>query len=142
MENYSSSLDESLLKAYKQTTYAVPSLKINIRIGEKCPLLDQLLQKLERRSWCFVTAWNPQSKLFSDEENKTRNHKLKEGLIQSGYIYYDGLGIGDDGQWPPEESILVIGINRLEALEIAKEWEQNAIVFGEIDEKASLILIK
>ena len=142
MENYSSSLDESLLKAYKQTTYAVPSLKINIRIGEKCPLLDQLLQKLERRSWCFVTAWNPQSRLLSDEENQKRNHKLKESLIQSGYIYYDGLGVGDNGQWPPEESILVIGINRLEALEIAKEWEQNAIVFGEIDEKASLILLK
>lgn len=142
MENYSSSLDESLLKAYKQTTYAVPSLKINIRIGEKCPLLDQLLQKLERRSWCFVTAWNPQSKLLSDEENKKRNHKLREYLIQSVYIYYDGLGVGDDGQWPPEESFLVIGINRLEALRIAESWGQNAIVFGMINDKAILEVLR
>ena len=142
MENYSSSLDESLLNAYKQTTYAVPSVKINIRIGEKCPLLDQLLQKLERRSWCFVTAWNPQSKLLSDEENKTRNDKLKESLIQSGYIYYDSLGIGDDGQWPPEESFLVIGIDLEDAKGLAKKWQQNAIVFGIINDKATLQVLR
>lgn len=141
MENYSASLDESLVNAYKQTTYAVPSLKINIRIGEKCPLLDQLLQKLERRSWCFVTAWNPQSELYSIEENKQRNQRLRADLVQSGYTYYDGLGIGDDGRWPAEESFLVIGIQRLKALKIAKEWGQNAIVFGKMDAKASLILL-
>lgn len=142
MENYSSSLDESLLKAYKQTTYAVPSLKINIRIGEKSPLLDQLLQKLERRSWCFVTAWNPQSKLLSDEENQKRNDKLKESLIQSGYIYYDGLGIGDDGLWPPEESFLVIGIDLEDARGLAKKWQQNAIVFGMINDKTTLQVLR
>jgi hypothetical protein len=141
MENYSASLDESLINAYKQTTYTVPCLKINIRIGEKCPLLDQLLQKLERRSWCFVTASNPQSNLLSDNENKKRYQSLKESLKKAGYLYYEGTGIGDDGRWPAEESFLVIGIKRTEALKIAKEWEQNAIVFGKMDAKASLILL-
>jgi hypothetical protein len=51
-----------------------------------------------------------------------------------------GEGIGDDGAWPPEPSILVLGIEREAAVQLGRLFGQRAIVCGELGGLATLVL--
>jgi hypothetical protein len=53
---------------------------------------------------------------------------------------YTGEGIGVDGTWPPERSILVLGIEREAAVQLGGRFGQVAIVFGEAGGPATLVL--
>ena len=80
--------------------------------------------------WLFITAWNPFSRLTTDEENALRNAALERRLDQLGYGYVHGAGVPDDGDWKPEESFLVFGVSQESAIELCDEFEQRAVVIG------------
>jgi hypothetical protein len=42
-----------------------------------------------------------------------------------------GEGVDPAGDWPAEASVLILDIERDEALKLGRLWEQNAIVCGE-----------
>lgn len=126
-------MDSELRSAYYNTTYVVhaPDGDINIRIGSLNELLDRLLQEHHSQSWAFITAWNPRSSQLSIDENDQRQHQLKKMLGEHNFITFAGHGVGDSGNWPPEESFLALGIDQETAIRIGRMFEQNAIVFGE-----------
>ena len=72
----------------------------------------------------------PLRKALSDAENKDRNKALKSSLSDK-YKVFDGLGTDPLGEWPGEESFLILGINRQNAMKLGTEFEQNAIVIIE-----------
>ena len=138
-----------LVESYLRTTYRVTSVDpaIDIRIGEPCPALDALLEKHAARTWAFVTAWNPGSKQLDEAENRHRQGKLEAEVKQRGYVFFRGAGIPDDfieqcsgssfhvhpsslDLWSPEESILILGIERSEAERLGRKFGQAAIVIG------------
>jgi hypothetical protein len=43
---------------------------------------------------------------------------------------------------PPEKSLLILGINKEQAIAIGNEYEQNAIVYGEVGQAAQLLLLR
>ena len=51
-----------------------------------------------------------------------------------------GEGIGDDGTWPLEQGILVLGIEREAAVQLGRRFGQRAIVCGELGGLATLAL--
>jgi hypothetical protein len=53
---------------------------------------------------------------------------------------FPGEGIGDDGVWPPERSVLVLGIEREAALQLGRRFGQRAIVCGDLGGLATLAL--
>ena len=126
---------------FRLTNYVVrkSESEIVIRIGELCPALDQLLEENAAASWAFLTAWNPYSQQLADEENTARQNLLIEELNSRGMTYFHGAGEDPNGEWPPEESVLIFGIELDEAIALAKRFEQNAIVFGRLGEAARLI---
>jgi hypothetical protein len=130
---------ENLKSAYKGTEFRVFDFPIIIKIDKKCTALDELLRKHQVNEWAYITAWNPFSKSLPDDENNRRQLALKELL--KNYTCYEGEGVGTDPAWKPESSLLVLGISKNAAIEIGTKFEQNAIVYGRIDEAAELIAL-
>lgn len=125
---------------YIETNYYVDILKQPIKINEHHQELDKLLNKHESKTWAYITAYNPFSKKLSEDENIMRNKKL-ESLLIGNKIFYSGRGESINGDWPPEESFLILEISRRDAIKFAKKFKQNAIVFGCIQDVPELITI-
>ena len=138
-----SGISQKLLKEYKTADYYVfsePSFILKIGISSK--ELRKLLIKLNVKFAAFITAFNPYSQELSLKENRLRNKKL-EGKIQSLDLYYikgDGR-CGDSGE-VGEESFLVFGLSKKQAINLGKESQQNAIVVCGTNATPSLLLLK
>jgi hypothetical protein len=129
----------SLIKAYKNTKYIVFEPDITIEIGILNQDVNELLIKHNSNEWAFVTAYNPYSRVLSNDENSVRHDELKE--LTKDYITFEGHGVGEDPTWEPERSLFIIGISKDEASEIGKKFEQNAIVYGKIDFVPELLIL-
>lgn len=134
-------MNKQLLKAYQQTTYRVIDPKFDIRIGELHPKLDRFLRKSGYKTWAFITAWNPKSRELSTSENRARNRSMISQLKSHNLSSYKALGIPDEGDWTPEESLFVPGISGNQTMNLGEQFGQNAFVFGETGMKAKLIII-
>jgi hypothetical protein len=132
----------ALEQAYRATTYRVdvPGQPfIAIRVGEHDDALDALLAARGVGSWTYITAYNPGSVPLSDAENERRHHELLADVARCGAVaVFDGLGVGDDG-WPPEPSLLVLGVGRDEACSLGRKHGQVAVVYGERGKPAELV---
>jgi len=135
--------DSSLLQSYQRTIFRLTEVQpaIDIRIGAQCSPLDQLLDQHSARTWVFITAWNPGSKKLDTFENQQRQLALEAEAKQAGHVFYRGAGVPDAAGWDPEESILILGINREEAVKLGRTYEQLAIVVGERSGIAELVFI-
>lgn len=137
--------DPSQEAAYRSTDYRVddaPGGPFAIQIGELCPELDRLLAAAGETAWAYVTACNPGSVQLSDHENARRMAELKAAVVAGGWQYFRGHGAGRDGSWPPEPSLLVVGIPEAEALRMGRRFGQNAVVAGRAGEAARLVWVK
>lgn len=132
-------ISSAILDEYKATDYIIYNINIVIKIGEINKQIDNLLQKHEANTWAFITAYNPYSKILTDDENKNLHKNLIN--LTSNYTTFEGEGKGQNPDWEPEKSLLILGISRDEASTIGKNLKQNAIVFGEIGGEAELLLV-
>ncbi len=122
-----------LWEAYRRTTYVArtPEGELRLRIGRVEPGLDALLARTGAEAWAFVTAWNPGSRPTSPAVNAVRQAELAREVAARGWIALEGEGVGDDGAWPPEPSLLVLGPTREEARALGRRFGQNAVVWAE-----------
>lgn len=135
-------INSKLLKAYQDTRFIISARdgEITLRIGEASEQLDTLLREYGAKSCAFITAWNPGSIRLADRENEKRQGALIEEARRRGYALLTGRGVGTDGNWPPEDSILIIGIGRDDATEIGRFFGQLCIVYSEHGSPAELLL--
>ena len=129
-----------LIAAYKNTRYHVFNTGITICIDENNVLLDALLSKQDAKSWAYITAYNPFSQTFTAEANDARHRLLLQSV--AAFSSFEGEGKGADENWPPEKSLLILGITKEQAIAIGNEYEQNAIVYGEAGQAAQLLLLR
>lgn len=129
---------ETLEKKFKSARYFVKNSGIYIHIGNSNPEIDAILEDYEKESWAFITAWNPQGQSLPKEENLERQIQLL--LEIKDYILMEGRGESPDGTWY-EDSFLILGINKKEALAIADKFDQAAILYGEYRQKAELVFL-
>ena len=125
-------LPPDLKESYLRTAYTARTddgSALVIRVGRRHPELDALLAEAQASSWAFITAWNPWSRQLSEEANRLRQSALL-AEIGGRFRYFKGEGIAEDGVWV-EPSLLILGISRAEALRLAEQFEQNAIVVAE-----------
>lgn len=135
-------MDKELLNSYKNTDYwfAVGEKTITLTIGQKNNAFDRLCERLGQTTGSFITACNPQSQLLTKSENKSRNKQLATRLEQMAEIHcFSGEGQDRDKQWPPEASFMVLGLNQKTAIDLAREYQQNALVWIEYQQAAVLI---
>ena len=132
-------MDSHLLAAYENTSYNVFDPPISIKIGHRNPELDSFLEKMNHEEWAFITAHNPFSEVVSDRENEERHQQLKKQIEE--YVFFVGEGVGTDPSWKPERSFLILGITEKDAVKLGKQFKQNAIVLGSLNEHARLLLL-
>lgn len=131
----------ALNTAYRQTIYEVFTEEgiIQLRVNVKSFALDQLLQQYQQTTYALITASNPYSEPLSTQENHKRNEALAADLKRRAINLLSAVGRDESGQWSPEESLFVMGINRADAIEIGKKYSQNAILYGEIGNPPELL---
>ncbi len=127
---------------YRATSYVVglPSGRVVLRIGTPSPEIDALLARHGADACAFITAWNPIGELPHDPvRNEERENRLMQEIERMGLPFLPGEGIGDDGRWPAERSVLVIGIAEQEAVRLARRFNQRAIVTIRSGQPARLV---
>jgi hypothetical protein len=123
-------IQEELLQAYISTSYKSKEHdNIVLRVGQFNPNLKILFQQYSVNSCVFITAWNPFSSLQTIEENKNLNGKLLTYLKRKKFIFFEGIGEGDDEKWPGEESYLILDVDKSQALSLGQNFNQNAIIW-------------
>jgi hypothetical protein len=130
-----------LESVYCATAYCadLPAGRLVLRIGRPCPALDEFMRRHQVTTWAFVSAHNPGSQYLPPEENQRRHDELEERIRRSGYPYLPGEGVGEAASWPPEKSLLIIGITEEAAADLARDFGQLAIVMGELQRPARLL---
>jgi hypothetical protein len=120
--------------AFRQTTYRAdtPDGAVDIRIGE-------VPAGLPLACWAFLTAFNPLPLQLTEVQNQARHQELVGVLEEVGLSFYPGEGRGDSGSWPPERSVLILGISREDALALAVRFGQVAFVYGEPNQQSELV---
>jgi len=137
LENINTSMESisiDLVKAYYSTTYKTIAKPIfSITIGKFSKRLNNYLEKENITKWAFISAENPYSIALTEEENSKRNNRLEAILKKNSNIYCSGIGVPIDEKWQPEKSYLIFNLSIEQANEIAESFQQNAYVYGEID---------
>ena len=130
----------SLLEAYRSTHYT-SDIGITLLIGKANPVLDSLLKGKGLHEAAYITAWNPLSKEFTPSQNDERN---KELLAELSAVYgaenvINGSGEDPAGEWPGEDSFLVLGTSIEFMHQLAIKYGQNAYVYYRMNGVAELI---
>ncbi len=139
-------IDAELYEAYRATIYRVfvpGEAPIDVRVdgasSSYAARLDALLERNGVEVWAFITAWNPESRPLSAEENDARHAELLQAIEASGWQFVEGAGIPVNSDWAPEASLLVLGISRDDAVALGRRFGQNAIVAGRRGGTAELV---
>lgn len=134
------SLPGRLRAAYAATTFCAdtPDGVLRLRVGDTSAALDELLEARGLTTWAFVTAHNPASVQQAKSANDTAQARLLEDLLSSGLVCFEGDGVPDDPTWPPERSVLILGISLSSALALGRRHGQLAIIAGRRGEPVEL----
>lgn len=132
---------EAMADAYRRTTYRVDlgRLRFGLRVDQLDRDFDAWCADAGVDRWAVITAANPYSRLCSPEENLDRNRALRRDLHSRCPMLADALGVPDEGDWPPEESLFAGGLSLADAMRLGRHYEQNAIVYGARGQAPALV---
>lgn len=130
--------------AYKATTYRVflPGGLIDLRIGEASDDLRCWLETAGSDCFAIVTAFNPGSNPSDEHANAERQSRLECELLEGNYEPYAAQNLPDADEAPVEESCFVPDLAEEDAIALAEEFGQNAIVCGGADAVPRLVWVE
>lgn len=134
---------EALAAAYAATTYRVflPGGTHDLRLAQPNAGLRRWLAENDVSCWAVVTAHNPAGERLPAAENAERQSRLECKLLEQGHEPYAGENVGDDGKWPIEENCFIPAILLSHAMVLARQFGQNALVYGAADGVPHLLWI-
>jgi hypothetical protein len=113
-----------------------------LEVGIESQPLGQLHKQYGVDSSAFITACNPFSQNFSEEDNAKRHQLLLAELSKRSLRWCTGAGQHPSNAWPSETSVLVLGLSLESAKILAGQFEQNAFVWIGADNRPQLILLR
>ena len=147
-----SSLQPGLIQAYLDTEYHVDHADHShhdeeappfiLRVGHPSPALSALYHRHGRFTAAYLTAWNPFSRVASEEANVGSQLELAEAVSGLGLPVLPGSGRDIRGQWPPEPSLLVLGLPMEEARALGMRFRQNAFLWCDESATPRLVLLR
>lgn len=133
-------ISNDLKQAYEDTLFTAQiATPVYFKHGEINPKADALLVLFDVPSAALITAWNPYSQPKSEEENEASQQRLEEELTARGVKFLPSEGKGLIGEWPPEPSVLALGLEFRAAQDLAVKYQQNAYLWIEKGFPAELI---
>jgi hypothetical protein len=139
-----SDVDSALIESYKATVFRVcdANSRIAFQVETKNPELDNFLAAHGAQTAAFITAYNPGSQVLSPDENDRAHQALLGALRVSGWRWMDGDGADPQGQWIPETSVMILGIDKEKSTKLAMQFGQNAYVWIQRGEAPHLVLTR
>lgn len=135
-------LNSELIEAYKATNFHVNAeTPFILNISVESLALKKIYDLYQVKTAAFITAFNPFGELLAIEENAIRNIKLRDELKNLDFKYIAGVGQDPLGQWPGEESYLVLDLTLSMAKELGTKYGQNAIVWCDADAVPELVFL-
>lgn len=137
-------VDLETIYAANEYPAEVDGIAFALRPGEPCLALDALLERRGVDSAAYITAWNPRGAPATLELNHAHQAELRQA-VQDRFEVFEA-----PGGWPPgevdalgerEPSLLVLGIARAEALELARRFVQAGIVVHERGRATELVML-
>jgi 8-oxo-dGTP pyrophosphatase MutT (NUDIX family) len=102
---------------------------IDVRVGERAPAVDAILGDVD--GWAYLTAYNPGGVRAANDDNRARDAALRAWVQARGLAVLEGSGgRGDDPGWPPEPSLVVGGLDLVDAHALAREYGQAAFLYA------------
>lgn len=131
---------EALSRAYRATTYRVQTGtdSFDLRVGSASAALVATLAAEKQACFALISAENPRSGIFRDQENRRCTKALQDLLTTEGLPHFAARNIADQGDWPVELSFLVLGCSIESAMRIGHRFEQAAILTGGADGRPEL----
>ena len=125
-------MNQLLKYAYLNTDYYIDAsdAPFKLNIGHYSSELYQLHQKFSVNTSLYITAWNPLSEQLTNRENNAKQKILVSEITGLGFDMITGRGIAQSGDWPPDESIVVLGCDESTAITLSQKYHQNAVVFS------------
>jgi hypothetical protein len=137
------------VKAYEATDYRLghTDQDIVLNINKRSEPLANLLAVNGVNCGAFLTAFNPQGTIQSDEANAQGHAELASKLQELGVKAIEGSGSegssSEDGKkWPAEKSYFALGLALEHAKAIGIDFDQDAIVWVGPDSVPQLILLR
>lgn len=143
-------LDEKM-RQYREAIYEIDWLAMGVDdvrqtrqlYPDKCnEVLGEIFNMTGCLTTAFVTAHNPFGRRLSDEENAARHLLLVAELDRMGFRSMGGRGSDPTGNWPSEESLLIIGLSREAAIRLGNQFDQDAILFSDDDFVPRLVVLR
>ena len=132
-------MDETLLAAYRATTYRVRLARGGwAAIGIDAPLPQELVVLVGTYCWSVLTAWNPYSELRSRADNRAAQHRLLGELKTCCEAVAAAEGVGSSWR---EASLFAIGPEAATMDTYARRYRQNAYVHGKAAGPAMLRIL-
>ncbi|MTB51490.1 DUF3293 domain-containing protein [Lewinella sp. W8] len=122
--------DQQLNDAYLRAEYWAGDFCL--KIGHPAPKLDAWLRAHGHSHYAFITPCNPRSQVISDEKNTERLNELRDLLNMFRLDFLPATGRDPQGEWPDEPGFLVFDIPLSVLHDVARGYEQNAVVEGRL----------
>jgi hypothetical protein len=136
-------IDPKTLAAFRATHYCVAAEPpIVLRIDEPNARLAALHAVHGVACSAFVTACNPGSIDVGAAQNAPRMAALHAELRAAGVPFVPGEGRHPSNGWPPEASVLALGLDRAAARALGSRHGQDAIVWCGADAVPRLELLR
>lgn len=132
------------IAAYQATDYRVGEAgsAFILRIGVPSDDLRRLYTATGQACAVFVTAFNPYGTVQSDEANQADHARLSDHIRSLTPHAIEGVGADPSGKWPPEPSILALGIDNPTARLLGARAHQDAVVWAGSDAVPRLLLLR
>jgi hypothetical protein len=130
LESYMHNISPNLIRAYREAKFVVESNQpITLLVAQCNRDLSTLLRNHKESTAAFITAFNPYSKVQTDQENLQAQNELLKDIKELGLEAINGYGQDLAEKWPREESLLIIGITESQAENLADKYSQNAFIW-------------
>lgn len=138
-----SNVDPATVAAYAAAHYVVNGVApaFVLRAGQPSVELKVLHAHHGVACSAFLTAWNPGSGRRANEINEAAQADLEATLHAAGFLLFAGVGVDPTGNWPAEQSVLVLGIPRERAEQFGRQYRQNAILWMGADPVPEVVLL-
>ena len=124
------SISPNLIRTYREAKFLVQSnTPITLLVGQCNKDLSALLRDHKKTTAAYITAFNPFSKVQTDQENLQAQNELLKDVKGFGFEAINGYGQDIAEEWPREDSILIIGLTESQAETLADKYSQNAFIW-------------
>jgi 8-oxo-dGTP diphosphatase len=102
---------------------------VDVRVGARAPDVDAALPGCA--AWAYLTACNPGGRRVDDDVNVAAQAALRAAIAARGLRTLPATGgRGDDPGWPPEDSVVVGGVDLVDAHALARDFGQAAFLYA------------